>query len=45
MFAAGRVGGWTAHILEQLMSNRLIRPASEYVGRRGLKYVPIERRG
>jgi citrate synthase len=44
MFAAGRVGGWTAHILEQLANNRLIRPASEYVGPRGLTYVPIEQR-
>ncbi|HEY4688090.1 MAG TPA: citrate synthase/methylcitrate synthase [Anaerolineae bacterium] len=39
MFAAGRVGGWTAHILEQLANNRLIRPLSAYVGPRGLKYV------
>jgi len=44
MFAAGRVGGWTAHVLEQLANNRLIRPSSEYVGPRGLKYVPIEQR-
>ena len=44
-FAAGRVGGWTAHILEQLANNRLIRPASEYVGPRGLKVVPIGQRG
>jgi citrate synthase len=44
MFAAGRVGGWTAHVLEQLANNRLIRPSSEYIGPRGLKYVPIERR-
>jgi citrate synthase len=44
MFAAGRVGGWTAHILEQLANNRLIRPASEYIGPRGLKYIPIEKR-
>jgi len=43
-FAAGRVAGWTAHILEQLANNRLIRPASEYIGPRGLKVVPIEQR-
>ena len=45
MFAAGRVGGWTAHILEQRANNRLIRPASEYAGPRGLKYMPLDRRG
>ena len=44
-FAAGRVAGWTAHILEQQAENRLIRPASEYVGPRGLKYVPMAERG
>ncbi len=38
VFAAGRIAGWTAHILEQLANNRLIRPASEYTGPRGLKY-------
>ncbi len=38
VFAAGRIAGWTAHVLEQLANNRLIRPASEYTGPRGLKY-------
>ena len=32
MFAMGRVLGWTAHVLEQVASNRLIRPASRYIG-------------
>lgn len=31
-FAAGRVAGWCAHIKEQRAANRLIRPASKYVG-------------
>src|SRR5215471_5492660 len=31
-FAAGRVAGWCAHISEQRKSNRIIRPASTYVG-------------
>ncbi|HTP09756.1 MAG TPA: citrate synthase/methylcitrate synthase [Anaerolineae bacterium] len=43
-FAAGRVAGWTAHVLEQQAENRLIRPASEYVGPRDLKYVPLAER-
>jgi citrate synthase len=33
-FAAARAGGWTAHVLEQIEENRLIRPASVYVGER-----------
>jgi citrate synthase len=32
VFALGRVGGWTAHVLEQEASGRLIRPQSRYVG-------------
>lgn len=35
-FASARVVGWTAHIMEQLSDNRLIRPSSEYVGPEGL---------
>lgn len=32
LFAAARVVGWAAHVMEQLASNSLIRPLSEYVG-------------
>jgi len=32
VFAIGRVVGWTAHILEQTRSGRIIRPQSAYVG-------------
>jgi citrate synthase len=32
LFVAARVTGWTAHIMEQLASNALIRPLSEYNG-------------
>jgi citrate synthase len=32
IFAIARTSGWTAHILEQLVDNRLYRPLSEYVG-------------
>src|SRR5262245_8801051 len=44
VFAVSRVAGWTAHILEQLSNNRLIRPESEYTGPRDVAYVPVERR-
>jgi len=32
LFACGRVAGWTAHAMEQELTNRLMRPASHYVG-------------
>lgn len=34
VFAVGRVAGWTAHILEQQQTGRLVRPESRYVGPR-----------
>jgi len=45
IFACSRISGWTAHVLEQYRNNRLIRPRADYVGPRGLKYVPIAERG
>ncbi|MCB0360365.1 MAG: hypothetical protein KDD44_12040, partial [Bdellovibrionales bacterium] len=27
-----RISGWTAHIMEQLENNRLVRPLSDYTG-------------
>lgn len=44
IFAMSRITGWTAHLLEQWKDNRLIRPRAEYVGPKGLRIVPIERR-
>jgi citrate synthase len=43
-FAVGRTPGWTAHILEQYADNRLIRPASVYVGLRDRTWKPIAER-
>jgi citrate synthase len=44
-FAVARVGGWTAHVLEQIAEDRLIRPRVAYVGRRDARYVPLEAEG
>jgi citrate synthase len=44
IFAIGRIAGWTAHILEQLSDNRLIRPRSKYTGPLNKKYIPIGER-
>ncbi len=44
IFAIGRIAGWTAHFLEQREHNRLIRPKANYIGKRNMKYIPIEKR-
>jgi citrate synthase len=44
-FAVSRVSGWTAHCLEQLDNNRLIRPRAEYIGPEPRSYQPIDQRG
>jgi citrate synthase len=44
IFAVSRISGWTAHVLEQLGNNKLIRPRSEYIGEMDLKYLPIDQR-
>jgi citrate synthase len=43
-FAVSRVAGWTAHCLEQLAQNRIIRPQSAYTGARGRRWVTVEER-
>lgn len=44
VFAASRIAGWTAHVIEQRADNRLIRPNVDYIGLRNQHYVPIEKR-
>ena len=44
IFAVSRISGWTAHLLEQYADNRLIRPRQEYVGPKGVPYVPLAER-
>ncbi len=43
-FAVGRVGGWTAQILEQIAEAKLIRPGVAYTGELDRKWVPLEKR-
>lgn len=44
IFACSRISGWTAHVLEQLTNNRLIRPRAEYTGVTDRTYTPIDKR-
>ncbi|QLG62564.1 citrate synthase/methylcitrate synthase [Halorarum salinum] len=43
-FGVARVGGWTAHCLEQLADNRIIRPRARYVGETNRTWVPVSER-
>ncbi|HKS73016.1 MAG TPA: citrate synthase [Terriglobales bacterium] len=45
VFAVSRVSGWTAHVIEQLEDNRLIRPRADYIGPTyPQKWVAMDRR-
>lgn len=44
IFAVSRMSGWTAHVIEQLSNNRLIRPRAEYTGVDKASYIPMDKR-
>ena len=45
LFAVSRIAGWTAHVMEQLADNRLIRPRADYIGPvYPARWVPIDER-
>ncbi|MEM0928355.1 MAG: bifunctional 2-methylcitrate synthase/citrate synthase [Pseudomonadota bacterium] len=44
LFVMARITGWTAHVIEQLGNNKLIRPLSAYVGEAQREFVPIDQR-
>jgi citrate synthase len=44
IFAIARMAGWSAHVIEQLANNRLVRPEGQYVGAMDLKWKSIDER-
>ena len=45
IFAVSRISGWSAHVIEQLDDNRLIRPRADYVGPAYPQpWIPVEKR-